>query len=326
MLSSSTESFGHFNSPHFGTDDIPGNGGSTDGAVPDSPGIDGIDDGAASDYLGVADSSKPVTPSQNVQDAEPDYPQVGPTSQTANAEPLEPTHRKSPPPVSTGFAHIKSPQLALDRDEAIRTDQRYYFWLEVAHVKGSIEAHPTPLPVDLIPASAKLTVVLFAPDSGIRVEPGTDVGEIQLQADGSATVLVQPVKKVSGAPEELLRRRLLFPVRTNSTPGVYRLRCSVYCHGVLIQSRIIQVKVGGRDRVSRVDYSLATRLDPEKLGTLTEHRFSMHINNGLANSHDFYFYGATEGDPYHRSVNINANKLNGLLQAARAAPSTCFMG
>jgi hypothetical protein len=264
----------------------------------------------ASDFLGVDDSFQFGAPSEAAKAAEPE-PQA--------ASPPSSAERKSSPPVSTGFADIASPGAWLQANQPIVPGKRYYFWLEVADVKGSIEEKPTPLPVEMLPARAAIVVVLFAPDSGLRVDPDSDLGELQLQSDGTATVLKQPIATGLDAPKELLARRLLFPVHAQASPGNYRLRCSMYCHGVLIQSRMIQVTVGGTERVSRVDYTLATRLKPEQLAALAEHRFSMHLNQGPGSNHDFYFHGAPGGKPFSKSLSVNADILDGLLQTARAA-------
>ena len=70
--------------------------------------------------------------------------------------------RQRPPEriVSTGFASTAQPDVPLDREMPLGSDQRYYFWLEIgAPVAGSIEEVLTSLP-DQVPPAARLTVVL----------------------------------------------------------------------------------------------------------------------------------------------------------------------
>src|SRR5207253_2927872 len=100
------------------------------------------------------------------------------------------------------------------------------------------------LPVQLLPEDALLTVALFALDGHTELAPGTDVGELRLQADGSARVTRQPWTPPSLAAEsDLLARRLFFRLAAPSEPGEMRLRCNIYHRDVLVQSRLIQAQV-----------------------------------------------------------------------------------
>ncbi len=229
-------------------------------------------------------------------------------------------------PVSTGFATAEDPGEPIAADAVIVAGAKYYFWFEVGEVTRSIEAQPVPLPVEFLPARATLNVVLFSPDSGLTIAPNEAVGQLELQPDGSAPVGQQPAKKYANVDKQLLLRRLLFPVVASKRLGQHRLRCSIYCSGVLVQSRCIDVTVGGTDRISRVDYTLATKLNPAKLQSLGEHRFSILSNHRPGGNHDFYIYGARGEALFHESVTIPAEKLKGALNLARAAMQRASWG
>ncbi|HET7039301.1 MAG TPA: CHAT domain-containing protein, partial [Gemmatimonadales bacterium] len=222
-------------------------------------------------------------------------------------------------PVSTGFATSSRPGEPMDQDRPIAPGEPCHFWLEVGEVEGSIEVRPTPLPVDLLPATARLDVVLFAPDGGFRLKPGEDLGRLDLQPDGTARVASQPARKYGKVDQNLLQRRLLFPLTAPDRSGSYRLRCSIYCRGVLVQSRLIRVEVGDTDRTSRVDFTLATRLDPARLGRLAEQRLAMLSNHRPNGNHDFYLYGRDGNEVFRASISIPPTTLGGALEIARAA-------
>ena len=223
-----------------------------------------------------------------------------------------------PKPVSTGFARAASPGVAMQSGEVLEAHSQCYFWVEFEKVLGSIERRPTPAPVDLLPRRARLEVVLFSPDDALRVDESANTGELELQEDGGAIVIREPRATGSRRLDHDAKRRLLFPLRTGA-PGPARLRCCIYCRGVLVQSRVITATVGGTERESRVDFTLATHLEPAALGALREQRFSMHINEGAPDRHEFYIHGAADKGAYTKSIRISAAALRGPLELARAA-------
>jgi hypothetical protein len=225
----------------------------------------------------------------------------------------------APPPISTGFSKLADPGEPLQPDQPIAPSEEYFFWLEVNEVAGSIEETPTPLPVDLLPSNARLAIVMFVPDSRFEIKPGDDMGEIELESGGTARVVSQPGRRQLGARSGDFSRRLLFPLRSPAATGECRLRCGIYCQGVLVQSRLVEVEVGGTKRTSRLDYTLTARLDPARLATLPEHRFSIQVDRRPGGNHDFFVFGAGQTAAFRDSVAISGKKVETTLEIARAA-------
>ena len=236
--------------------------------------------------------------------------------------------RTQPPPprrrvVSTGFADLPEPGTSRDRHRPLDPGVSCYYWLEIGdQVAGAIDASPVTILPETVPVGAELTVVLFAPDDGFSAT--YDLGRLRLERDGTARVLAQPAPRYDDVSDELLSRRLLFPLRTPERRGRYRLRSSIYCQGVLVQSRLIEAYVGKEPRkgepavISTVDYTLSETL-PSTLGGLEAHRLSIMVNRNDQGNHDFYFYGKQNGTTVHRPVTISATTLNGAIQRARKA-------
>jgi CHAT domain-containing protein len=263
-----------------------------------APGLQG--DADPGDYLGVDD-----------------YRMAGPVLDpfdVIESSPAPPT-----PPVSTGFSNLATPAEALQPDQPIVPGEPYLFWLEVNEVAGSIEESPTPLPVDLLPANARLVVVLFVPDGQFQIEPGDNLGEMELERGGTTRVVLQAARRQLGERSHSFPRRLLFPLRAPTVAGDCRLRCNIYCQGVLVQARLIEVHVGGTKRSSRVDYALTVRLDPGRLATLPEHRFSIQMDRRPGGNHEFFVFGGDQSAAFRDSVEISAQKVGATLEIARAA-------
>ena len=245
--------------------------------------------------------------------------------------PTERTERKvvaeSKRIVSTGFASEDKPYKPVAKNRTLAAGQDYFFWLEVGEaVKGSIEEEETVLHTELLPEKARLTVALFNFDGGFKLTPGEDLGELEVQADGSVRVLKQPF---DASELSLLRRsylkesRLLFRVRTSSEEGTYRLRCSIYYKQVLVQSRLITARVMSSSQKvekalsAKADYNLSRSLSPAHLTQLKPHSLSIMLNSNGDGSHGFSFMGA--GDFQKDSVSIPGQKLQDLITQARDA-------
>jgi hypothetical protein len=143
--------------------------------------------------------------------------------------------------VSTGFADEEKAAVPYRPELPLRPAISYYFWLEVGSpVAGSIEVIPTALPEE-IPPGAELDVALFGFENELELTPGKDIGRIQIEADGSVTVLTRVAEPAVG--EELLSKRLFFPVKTADRERPQRLRCNIYYRQTLVQSRLVRVKV-----------------------------------------------------------------------------------
>ena len=151
------------------------------------------------------------------------------------------------------------------------------------------------------------------------------MGKLRLQPDGTARVLAQPLQHDDSVPGDLLERRLLFPLRAPARPGQHRLRSSIFCQGVLVQSRLVDAHVGKMPEghkpavTSNVDYTLSDTLAPGTLGELEPHELSVMLNRHANGSHDFYFYAGAGAKPFHEPATISADTLDGLITQARVA-------
>src|SRR5438477_1635293 len=236
--------------------------------------------------------------------------------------------RKQPAPtrvVSTGFADGSKPGEPRDGKLPLKPKAPYFYWLEVGEpVTGVIDAALTSLP-KAVPKEAELVVALFAPQGGFAITPEQAVGKLRLQPDGTARVLAQPLQHDDSVPGDLLERRLLFPLRAPARPGQHRLRSSIFCQGVLVQSRLVDAHVGKMPEghkpavTSNVDYTLSDTLAPGTLGELEPHELSVMLNRHANGSHDFYFYAGAGAKPFHEPATISADTLDGLITQARVA-------
>ncbi|MGB9181085.1 MAG: CHAT domain-containing protein [Pyrinomonadaceae bacterium] len=236
--------------------------------------------------------------------------------------------------VSTGFAREETPAAPIMPTEPLTTGHDYFFWLEVGEVvQGSIEEEKIALQTELLPEGACLKVALFNFDQGLKLTPGADVGELEVQPNGSARVSKQPVEAsrlTNLRDSELKERRLFFPVRAASASGTYRLRCSIYYKQFLCQSRLITVRVMKRPRAvkkalsAKVDYSLSRSLSPAYLTRMKPHLLSILLNSNGDGSHGFSFKGA--GDFEKDSVSISGQKLQDLITQARDAYALAAWG
>jgi hypothetical protein len=228
--------------------------------------------------------------------------------------------------VSTGFATRAAAGGGLDRAEPLIPKSRYFYWLEIGSRAAPHALAPSALPSE-VPAKAELTVVLFAPDGGLIIEQDAGVGWLHLLRDGTAHVSQRPgpATLYDHVPQDVLDRRLLFPIQTPAKPGHYSMRVSIYRRGVLIESRRTQVAVGtqpadGTDALSEiVDYSLSQRYAAATLDEMPPHDLSIMINSNGDGNHDFYFYGANKSTEVQKAVTISASTLSGAIGLARQA-------
>ncbi len=226
--------------------------------------------------------------------------------------------------VSTGFAPPSEPGQRIPPAEPLGVGARYLFWLEVGEpVAGAIDSVPTALPGE-IPAGARLRVAVFAEPDGLMIVAGADVGEIELQADGTARVVRRPFDPPAPADDpRLAERRLFFPIDTPARAGEPRLTCNIYYNGVLVQSRIVTASVrlepkygDGRSRTD-LDYSLSASLDPGRLGRIAPHKLSVKLGGDIAGAtHVLQFLG--EGE-FKAGISLGEQTISTLIREARAA-------
>jgi hypothetical protein len=221
--------------------------------------------------------------------------------------------------VNTGFAPRSQAHMPLDPTMPLEVSQPYYFWLEVGQpLLHSIEETPMPLP-EHVPSGAQLKVALFAFKDEIQITPGSDVGELQLQPDGTARVVSGPARP----PGYLADRRLFFPVSAPKRAGTFRLRCNIYYGQILVQSRLIHARVMRRPQPikgkairSVVDYTLSHRLQPEHLTRLAPHRLSLMLNSDGDGTHVLIF---GEKGEFKNEATLSPTELKQLIENARQA-------
>ena len=200
--------------------------------------------------------------------------------------------------VNTGFAAAPSPDAPLDPAFTLACGASYLFWLDVGPpVERSAERTSVDIPWHLLPSSPELTVALFSlsgGDEGFALETDADLGSLVVAGDGAVVVGRQP------GPEgtAIARTRLLFPLRAPLVEADAQLRCSIYCNGTLVQSRLVTARArrvpareGDPGFESVLDFTLAPALDPQHLSELPEPTLTVLLNRSAA-THDFTFYGA----------------------------------
>ena len=199
--------------------------------------------------------------------------------------------------VNTGFASAEAPGEPLDPALTLVHGASYLFWLDIGPpVARSGERTPTDLPWHQLPPEPELTVAVYSLAGGYEgfaLGPD-DLGTLVVATDGRVKVGRQP------GPDEdpIAHTRLLFPVRAPLVETDAQLRCSIYCRGTLVQSRLVTVRVraapvreAGPGFESVLDFTLAPTLDPIRLSELPEPTLTVLLNKSAA-THDFTFYGA----------------------------------
>ena len=220
--------------------------------------------------------------------------------------------------VNTGFADEGDAATPHKPTLPLQPLTDYYFWLEVgAPMEGSIEVVPTELPKE-IPPGAELDVALFGFDGEVQLTPGKDAGRIKIEGDGTVTVLTRVAEPAVG--EDILHKRLFFPVKTADRPR-QRLRCNIYYKQTLIQSRLITIKVEANavasERpalVSRLDYTLSKSLNGEVLEGMGENKLSVLLNDNGNGTHGFRFFGQ---ESFKKDATLTEGALQNLIEMAR---------
>lgn len=228
--------------------------------------------------------------------------------------------------VNTGFAPSVEADSPLDPKTPLLPAQSYCFWLDIGlPTLHSIEITPATIP-DYVPPKARLVVAIFPFDGEIEITPGADVGELELQEDGTARVLRQPDPTVQTVSDrDILDRRLLFPVRAPAKEGIFRLRCNIYYQQILIQSRLVKATVAGdgllRDGAlqSQIDYALSHTLWADHLRGLAPQRLSILLNSNGDGTHTLSFLGAKGVELFKNSAVIPATELKLPIENARKA-------
>ncbi len=205
--------------------------------------------------------------------------------------------------VGTGIADLTG--AAMPAEDPLRPGERYLFWFKVGEpVPSSIETTRTEMPLDLLPAEAELDVALFGFDGELELDPAAAIGRLRVDEEGAAHVRRAVANPSTPDPE--LDGALFFPLRTPERDGPARLRCNVYCEGVLVQSRLVSAWVAdeatalpkGRQALrATLEYSLSRSLHSGQLAKLPAADLSLMLN-GDDTEHQFRLYApGNDGEP-----------------------------
>jgi hypothetical protein len=223
--------------------------------------------------------------------------------------------------VNTGLATLDAPLRPIDERQSLSPARAYYFWFEFAQSRlaGAIDAPSPPLAIKALPARTRLTVVLHGFDDELRFALDADVGQFELDENGHFRVYRQPQQ----APPGVSDKRLFFRITTPPTPGNARLRCSIYCRGVLIESRVVTAAVGVATQQpalhAAVDYTLANSFDAAFLDDLDAHALCMLLNDNGNGTHGLRLFGANDANLLKRDVSLRDHELQGWIDATRRA-------
>lgn len=224
--------------------------------------------------------------------------------------------------VSENLTDRNHPGGFYDPHQPLKLGALYYYWVEIGERAVAGALAPSVLPADL-PADAELSVALFAPDGGFVIAQGERMGRLQLHPDGTSHILQQPARTYQGVGNDILKKRLLFPLQAPTKEGRYRLRSNIYYQGVLMESRLIEASVGQAAPIreaevaTKVDYALSRTFAASTLSGIKTHKLSVLMNRNAEGNHDFYFFGSASNKKIHRSVTIGGNMLNNAISEAR---------
>jgi hypothetical protein len=233
--------------------------------------------------------------------------------------------------VSTGVGTDRPLSRTLPPRTVLAADRAYRYWFTVDDEEAAdrVDTGPGQLFPQLVaPPDTRLQVILFPFAGELVLDPAADTGELVIGADGRVTVARQP----PGGPAED-RQRLWFRFRTPARPGTYRLRAGLYLGTRLLQSRVLEVRVGrvqrptNRQRISSVtDYSVTEVLDARALADMRPPTVGVLVNDSPG-THDFRFVGADDSaDPLTGTASLDAEALEALLGSARRALRTAAWG
>jgi hypothetical protein len=237
-------------------------------------------------------------------------------------------------PVRTGFAPRTRHGVPLDNSEPLVPRGQYWFWVDVGELRPAGDG------IDQ-PGSARLTVALFDYPDELQLTTGAVRAEIDVMTEGPSRVVSQgAIPPRASAEDPLLARRLFFPVVAPAPPGRYHLRCNMYHHQVLVQSRVVHATVARRapvwsrllraTRIGRtlpnagsanahradVDYTVSARLDPDHLKEMRPHDLSLMLNHNDDKTHGVRVLGR---DGVHASIAFDVAELQAFGDLARVA-------
>ncbi|MCA9982068.1 MAG: hypothetical protein KDD89_14590, partial [Anaerolineales bacterium] len=236
----------------------------------------------------------------------------------------QPMPRSAQRYVNLGFASRSNPAQPLEAIWPLEPERRYYFWVEIgALLAGSIATAQTEIDLSALPDDAVLHVALFGFPDELALTAGQDLGRLRLQPDGALLVDQQPIRPPRTA-EDMLAKRLFFPVQTPAQAGTYRLRCHIYYQQVLLQSHLVTAVVSPLPTPQKeppalratADFILSKSLSSAHLAQMPTHKLSIMMNDNGGGTHGFRFFGQGE---FKNDVTLDAGELQNLLNLARGA-------
>jgi DNA-binding protein Alba len=231
--------------------------------------------------------------------------------------------------INTSFASIDNAGADLEKKKPLFPNTNYYFTFDVGPYRRTSIGEPIPLQIEKLPKEAKIKIALFSYKGELEIFMGKDIGEMKVLPNFEVEV-VQPVENPRLLKnDELLKKRLFFPIRTPNKEGNFRLRCNIYCQQTLVQSRLITAKVSNNitntDQemiISKLEYSMDKMLNPEHLSDIEPLGLSLMLNESSHGTHTFRVY--TKGEKFDQDFEIGA--LKSLIEEARKSLKIIYWG
>lgn len=172
-----------------------------------------------------------------------------------------------------------------------------------------------------------MTVTVLGFQDGLLTTPGADIGEMEMQEDGTVKVVTQPLAD-SPPASNYHTQCLFFPIRCPTSEGTFRMRCNIYWGQILLQSRLIHAQVmvaplkrsdGQKAWQSVLDYTLSQKLDPVLFTQLTEHRLSILLNSNGDGTNSLIVYGSKGEQKCMKNIRFEETDLQQLIEAGRGS-------
>ncbi len=230
------------------------------------------------------------------------------------------------PVVNTGFSLGDRPDRPLLPSTPLQPDSAYYFlfWIgEASQYSGETTFAGLP---EEVQESEWLEVTLVGYHDGLLIDPQACRGWLRATAGGYAEVATQPLgDQAPRTPQDPIT--LYFPLRTPPRPGRYALRCNLYYHGLLIQSRRISARVmvkplpqpsGKPAWQSDLDYHLSSPGRAAEIKNLPATRLSLQLNANPDGTNSFHLRGADGVEQLKQDdLRFGEGELHGMIQQAR---------
>lgn len=224
--------------------------------------------------------------------------------------------------VNTDLVADAAPEQALSRNQPLEPGTRYYLRLGIGQQEASsLEVMPSSLPAEILQEDIELDVVVFSEDVALEATHGV----LAVPANGITRVR-RPASQPEGwsADTELLQERLLFGFQTPTERGVIRLRCNLYCRGVLLQSRLISAAVGpdrtlenGLALAAVLDFTISPAMTQELLQRLRQHSLSLMVNSMDDGSQTIRVVGRDGERLFASSATLGEGEINHLISLTR---------